>query len=65
MYRDAEPGVLLQAEFGETMEPAGEPVRITEYAYEDRLYDAYRDTVQAVWALDICGFIPASLDSDD
>ena len=65
MFRDGEPGVLLQAEFGDSMEPAGELVRITDAQYDNRRRDVYQDTVQAIWALRICGFVPCGLDSDD
>jgi hypothetical protein len=73
LYRDDKPGFLLQAELQnmlparlQNMQPARRgAVRITEDAFVDRPYDASLNTVQATWALEMCGFIPCELGSDD
>ena len=48
--------VVLQPVSGRTLVPTGDPVAVSRIEFNDRPQDIFNDIVEAIWAMEKCGF---------
>jgi len=62
VYEKKDGDIVLQAESARTMASAGKPVTISREIYDSRPTDVINSSVESMWALELCGWVPSVLD---